>query len=428
MTSLATEKTQRQIRNMYRGARGRTAGAGCCAVLLAMLAGCGDDRRPGGTGVDGGGTAQPLYIVAGTIFGMESVTYVVPVPSLAAGTPIDYGQGIEVPGGAGVYGRDRAGHFFVGSGDSPILTRWDVTADGKLTQGKTLSFANYGLSNALVNNSGVVFLSPTKAYFIHQEDLRGVIWNPSTMEIVGALALPPELKKDGFVVVFDGKAQRQGDDLHLVATWANHTDGKYPPGAMVVTIDTTSDAVVSKELDARCSQVSDSMKDPNGDLYYSCSSWSAATHRVLGAEYAAEACLLRIRKGERQFDPSFYVKLSELTGGQVAGALVPGRGAEGFIRVLDEQMFPTAGKTVREVTGAEAWRWWRLDLDKMTASVIDGLAPSAAGSTELNIDGAVYTSLSKSDFSETTLIEMTAMAGPRSGLVLRGFVHNALRL
>jgi len=279
-----------------------------------------------------------------------------------------------------------------------------------------------------VNNSGAVFLSSIKAYFIHQEDLKAVIWNPSAMTIEGTLALPPELKKDGFVVVFDGKAQRQGNDLYLVATWANHKDGKYPPGAMLVTIDTTTSTVVSKETDPRCSQVFDSMRHPNGDLYYACSTWSAATHRVLGDQYAAASCLLRIRRGERRFDPQFYIKVADLTGGQVTGELIPGLGSEGFIRVLDEKLFPIdSSKSVRDLTRAEAWRWWRLDLDKMTASATD-LAPSAAGATKIAIDGVVYTSLSKKDFSETTLVEMTATGGPRLGLVARGFVHNGLRM
>jgi hypothetical protein len=149
---------------------------------------------------------------------------------------------------------------------------------------------------------------------------------------------------------------------------------------------------------------------------------------VQGAPFAAPSCLLRIRPGERRFDPQFYVEASKLTGDQVAGSLVPGRGAEAFIRVLDEKMFPVKpGATVREVTGAEAWRWWRLDLDKMAATPTQ-LAPSAAGATEINVGGTVYTSLSKKDFSETTLIEMTASGDPRIALTARGFVDTGLRM
>jgi hypothetical protein len=402
------------------------AAAGCLLVPA-----CGDDGGPpmaagNQPAVEGAG---PLYVLGGTVFGTPLVSYVVPVRSLAAGTAVDYAAGIPIVGGSALYGPERAGHFFVGSGETPTLTRYEISREGVLSQGKSLSLAGQGFSTALVNRSGVVFLSPTKAYFIHQEDLKAVVWNPTTMEIEGAIELPPELQKPGYGVVFDGKAQRQGSDLLLVATWADHTNGRYPAGAVVLTIDTDTNTVVAKRDDPRCSQVFDSMKHPSGDIYYACSTWSAATNRVLGAEFAAPSCLLRIRAGQRHFDPDYYLKIADLTGGQVAGGLIPGRGTEGFIRVLDEALFPIVPTaTVAEVTGAQAWRWWRLDLDARTAAPLDGLAPSAAGGTEIAIDGTVYTALSKQDFSETTLIDLAAPEGPRLGLVARGYLDGGLRV
>jgi hypothetical protein len=401
--------------------------------IAALMAGCGGDgHRPTEEGTRpsvGAGAAGPLYVLGGTVFGTPAVSYVVPVRSLAAGTAVDYMAGIPIVGGAAVYGPERAGHFFVGSGETPTLTRYEVSPDGVFTRGKTLGLAGQGFSTALVNRSGVVFLSPTRAYFIHQEDLKAVVWNPTTMEIVRSIELPPELNRPGQVVVFDGKAQRQGSDLLLVATWADHINGRYPAGALVLTIDTGTDTVVAREEDARCSQLFDSMRHPSGDLYYACSTWSAATNRVLGAEFAAPSCLLRIRAGQRRFDPDFHLEVASLTGGQVAGGLIPGPGGEGFIRVLDEALFPIAASaTVSDVTGAEAWRWWRLNLDELTAAPVTALAPSAAGGTEIAIDGKVYTSLSREDFSETTLIDLAAPEGPRPGLVARGYLDGGLRV
>jgi hypothetical protein len=395
-------------------------------TTLPVLFGCGGkDDAPPATPVDAAG---PVYLLGGTVFGTPRVSYLVPIASLAAGTTVDYARGLEMTGGAGFYGVPGSGQVFVGSGESPELTRYLLDAGGTFVRGPTLSLAGQGFSTALVNDGGVVFLSETKAYFIHQEDLRAVIWNPSTMELVAPLPLPEELRRDGFQVVFDGKAQRRDDDLYLIASWADHTNGRYPAGTLLITIDTRTDAVVSRELDPRCGQVFGSVRHPSGDIYYACSTWAAATHRVLGQQYGSESCLLRVRKGERRFDPTFYVKLPDLVGGRVAGDLAGTAGTEGFMRVLDETTFPIpAQATVSEVTGAAAWRWWRLDLDRLEARPLD-LAPSAAGATELAIDGATFTSVSAADFSQTTLIEMTAPGGPRPSLTLRGFVHSGLRL
>ncbi|HEY0714445.1 MAG TPA: hypothetical protein VGF45_17305 [Polyangia bacterium] len=371
---------------------------------------------------------EPLYVVAGTVFGTPPVSYVVTTRSLAAGTKVAYEGGLPLFGGAVIFGTERAGHFFVGSGETPVLTRWEVSPDGDFRKGASMSLAAHGFSNTLTNEGGAVFLSPTKAYFIHQEDLKAIVWNPTTMEITGTLSLPAELKRDGFLLVLDGKARRRGNDLYLVASWADHTNGKYPAGSLLVTIDVTTNAVVAKEVDPRCGQLFDSVVLGNGDIYYGSTSWVAATNRVLGDGFGGEPCILRLANGQRRFDPAFQIRLRPLFG-SAAGALVAGGGTNVFVRALDETLVKIAAdSTPGDVAGAEAWRWWRLDLATMATTKIDSLAPSAAGGTEFTVDGRVFTSVSKKDFSETTLVEMTTAGGPQPGMVLRGYAERAIRV
>jgi len=100
-------------------------GAGGSAEAAASDAGAIEARLSDTAVPPSPDAAQPLYIVAGTIFGTSEVTYVAPVRSLAAGTQIDYAKALEITGGAGVYGPERTGHFFVGSSESP------TSQDGK---------------------------------------------------------------------------------------------------------------------------------------------------------------------------------------------------------------------------------------------------------------------------------------------------------
>jgi hypothetical protein len=390
------------------------------------------DARDGGAAndaSDGGADVgpAPIFVLGGTVFGTPTVTYVVTSRSLEAKTIVDYEAGLPLFGGAVVLGPELTGHFFVASGESPTITRWAVSAEGHFSKGPTMSLAAHGLSSALINPGGAIFLSPTKAYFIHQEELKAVIWNPTTMEITGTLALPAELVRPGFVVVLDGKAQRRGKDLYLVASWADHTNGKYPAGSLLVTIDTTTDTVVSKEVDSRCGQLFDSVALPSGDIYYASTPWVAATNRVLGKDVGGEPCILRLPNGQRRFDPAFQADMRTLFG-STAGALVSGGGTTAFVRVLDETLVKFTSTTIpADVAGAEAWVWWRLDLSTMATSKTN-LPPSAAGGTEFTIEGRVFTSVSKQDFSETTLVEMTAPGGPKPGMVLRGYAESGLRV
>ncbi|MEM9696127.1 MAG: hypothetical protein AAGA56_26520, partial [Myxococcota bacterium] len=93
----------------------------------------------------------------------------------------------EVVGNARVY--TQPGKLWVGSGESPTITRYGTTAAGALAPAEELTVSLAGLGFAQ-SPFGHVFISDTQAYLFGPTVAR---WNPETMELEGDIGLEPAI-------------------------------------------------------------------------------------------------------------------------------------------------------------------------------------------------------------------------------------------
>jgi hypothetical protein len=61
-------------------------------------------------------------------------------------------------------------------------------------------------------------------------------------------------------------------------------------------------------------------------------------------------------------------------------------------------------------------------------SPVDALEPSTSDVLWFQVDGKVYGTETTADYSETTLIELTADGGPRRALTAPGLLHGVTRV
>jgi hypothetical protein len=391
-----------------------------CASLTLAPVGCGD------SGPDDGIGSGPAYLVGTRVFGdMGAATsYFHVLPSIEQGTKVDRAQALEVPGPAKLYAAYDLGWFAVGDGESPTITRYTLEDSGGLKPGAAISLQAYGVDSLW---DTLYFVSPTKAYYPDRAGTQLIVWNPTAMEITGSITLT-ETARPGYLALYGYTPVVRGNELLFSVGWFDwETNDTILPETGLVVIDTASDSVARFDVDTRCGGITQTIGTPSGDSYLVSSALAGAGYRL--GRLATAPCALRVGATSDALDPAYLVQLGDLTSGALAGEPVQGGGGRIFLRVLDESLASVAADdNTWDLTGQLAWTWWRWDVGTNVASRVTELGPATADVLSFEIDGRVFGSETKADYSETTLIELTAAGGPRRALTAPGFLHGIARI
>jgi hypothetical protein len=392
------------------------------AVLLfsSSLAACSGSSGAG----PGGGVRETAYIAATRIWDDTATnSYFHVLPSIANGTPVDASKALEVPGAAKLFAY-ADGWFAVGGGEAPTITRYALDARGALVKGDSISLANYGVTDLW---DSLYFVSAEKAYYPDTKGSQLIVWNPRAMVVTGSVALPQTVR-EGYLTYYGLTPIHRGSDLIFSVGWFDwlESDTILPETGLVV-LDTTTETVKRYDVDPRCGGVTQAMELTSGDAYFVSSALAGAAYRV--GRLATAPCALRVPAGHDTFDPSYDVKLATLTGGALAGEPAPASGDELFLRVLDDAVATVkADSHTWDLTGQAAWRWARWNVATNQLAPVADLQPSTADVFWFRVDGKVFASETKTDYSETTLIDLLAPEGARRAVTVPGFLQNITRV
>ncbi|MEO0604106.1 MAG: DUF4374 domain-containing protein [Myxococcota bacterium] len=340
---------------------------------------------------------------------------------------IDAGDSVPLPAGSRFVRGPVAGSFIVTSGEAPEAIRFDVDADGTVTETGRIAFAGVGLSGVPPN---IVVVSETKAYYLSEASGLGFVFDPTAMVItdeidLGLLASPDPANLEGVLGV---SPAQDGDVLLFPMLYRDLDQGTAATLARVVVLDTVTDAV-SVIDDERCSYLTNVAVADNGDVYVSSDAFNGAVRGAL-PDATGPSCILRIRAGQRVFDPSFYVETEALTGTPVSGGLVAAGGDEVYVLGYDETVSPL-GASFPEINGTPAWRTYRTRLgDTMPpGEVVDGIPLRSSGvGVPIEAEGALYDAVAAADFSSTALYRLDDPSAPTDALVLPGFQFGVIDL
>jgi hypothetical protein len=388
----------------------------CAPALVA----CGSDDTtisplPGAAAGSQEPNAGPLYVIHSTIDTADTRTgYLVTTSSLEGDVDVDVTQGIEIPGGGYLYASEDARFFLIGGSEEPTFTRYELGPSGQLIEGGTVSFAPLGVQFTYRH---VIFVDDQKAYFLDESQLQVISFNPTTMAINGAISV------DDF---------RCAEEQTSFGTPIRRQDGFYFPrgcwdpdvtssGASLVHLDPVTDEVRVMH-DPRCMGMQVGILADSGDAYWF-SDHDASVEWTYQRREAPHDCSLRLRAGDTAFDPEWELDLTTRTGGVSAIASVPAADSTIWVRVFEPSAFAGSIPVAEIDWGLAAWRWGRLDVESDTAVELDqesGLVVSYG--FPIHVDGRSFSPASNSDYSETTLVELTD-----SGIAQRVHVQGELR-
>jgi hypothetical protein len=390
-------------------------------VPVLLLAACGDGPTMMMPPTDGAATTD-VFVVATTLNANtpSATSLLITTPTLADGTTLDYTRAISVADTVSLFGVEGSGHVYATQAMTPTVTRYEVAADGTLTPGTVLSFAQFGLGSGYSTRS-IAFVSDSKAYLLDDTSLQAITFDPSQMVVGHAIDLSA-MKEPGWHANFAYNVPVRGNQVVVAGFYYDQTFSMTIPKTALALIDGASDAVTVLH-DTRCGAFSTVATAPNGDLYFGSDTYSVAINRVAGDSAAPPGCLLRMKAGENAFDAGYFVQTKDLTGGQPAGAAVPGEGNSIWIRAFDESLFTVTNITsATTLLAAPAWHWWKLDLANPTGPAVE--SPFAPGAGEVKwfaAGGHGWAGNAVQDYTTSNVLDMTGPGAPLQGLSLKGF-------
>lgn len=375
------------------------------ALLLGAGAGCGSDRDwttvtepnlPAPAGETPAGEApaseaeaepSPLYAIMYEVYDdMGSTSYLSVLDTLDIDS-VDTSTSRE-------YGRGRAfvqaynGWLFVGDAESPTVTRFSVSDTGELIEPLQISFLNYGLQQGQFDSWNATFISPTKAYLMDFGQGRTIIWNPSTMQLVGAIEPPDEFFRDGLSLEGSPGSVR-GNRLYRTFNWVNYDTAEYSTDFLLATYDLDTDQLLSLATEARCPVPGNLVhQDEAQNIYFSNWIWPVAGTIMRGAP---TSCVLRINAGEDGFDPGWTLDYGDLTDGRRGAMFTYLQDNRALLSAFyDERTSFDATTSPWSYVGSLNWRIWSADLDSMTATPVDGIGFNGGAYTPVQFDGRLF--------------------------------------
>lgn len=281
-------------------------------IVLAATFGvaCGNDATA--TRYDSAGT-QPAVLVGVIVDNPDGRNiYVGAVPDVPEGE-LDYSDFLELGNvDLSTYG----GWVFAWERGAAVITRYGVREDFSLFEdGKKLSFLGYSGGGEVVGGE-LAFISSTRAYALSSELDVVVIWNPTTMEITGTIPMQPPDVPEGFVS-FAHHPAVAGDKVIWEIVSTNEETEEIHHAVMLAVASTETDEPVRYVTDERCAGANGGHLDEHGDYYVRADAYWGR-YAAYGARASeVQSCVLRLRAGESEFDPTYLLSMESLTGSRI---------------------------------------------------------------------------------------------------------------
>jgi hypothetical protein len=394
------------------------------AAALCLGAGCSSSATSGGEG--GASNSSELFAVPTQIFGADFLTatsYVPLVPSLDVSR-------IELDGAREIDARATMAHvgkwLFLASSTSPVIERFEVTDAGKLKPAGRLSFAERGLPDYFsIDEWGAAVVSPEKAYVFNTSDGSHVVWNPTTLEIVGEIP-GPDILVEGYTL--ESVAIVRGNYMYRVFTLLNYESWDFLAEPQYLAVyDVRTDELISISQDGRCPQLySRPFADEAGDIYFSNYIWTPV---ISAMGTYPKSCALRVKSGEAEFDPDYKLDFAEeLTDGREAGILRYLGDGQALLDVFhDERVTFEEDSDPEEIANTPNWRIWSVDLKTKTGSPLAEFDFKTAGYQDASVDDRTFLMVPNDDYSETTSYEVVS-GEPKQRFKIQGSSYQMARL
>lgn len=362
-----------------------------------------------------------VYVTDDTVSGYVTLTDTLDISAL----PEEGAR--EFPGYAFISSVD--GKLLVSDGESPTITRFDITPDLDWQELDRVSFANAGVTGGGAGFERHWFLNSTTAY-VTLDVTKRVIWNPTDMVISGVMedsALEPE--RDGLQL--DATFNRQPRMLEgpiLKPFYYRDADWfRFGQTTSIAVYDRTTH-VEQKIVDVPCPSLEVPSQDEVGNTYFS--SWTYGPVLGLYGE-GPELCVRRI-KPDSTLDEAWEPDLTAWTGGRPVNVFRYMRAGKAVGTVLHTDEVDIdygAGYNDEDAARLDShWRLWFFDLEAETAKPIENVDATGSGFFWSNLDGRSFVFAPNADWSRSKVYELDTEGNATERFETNGFVNDWVRV
>lgn len=387
-------------------------------AVLGWVSACGDD----GSSSPPATTEDRAFIFFNRILQAPGRTNFVSVlPDLDASEVDISGAQLELGGFSRV--REFEGDLLVFFGESGEIARYTVEADFSLTEQARFSMQSEGVTS-FVNS--IVFLSPTRAYYIHADQAQVVVWNPSEMTLTGTF--PLDLRVEGFPEVILGPPSLLGDRVLVPVAWLDATEVEPRPVVGIAQISATQDELISVVVDSRCGFSLSGFVD--GGRYYVVGDWRAGVYRIYSPDPLPPACLLEFDPDTGTFSDSFLDLEAVTNAPALSGVFGLGNGtfaARVYDSPIDVSQIPDDFPNPAEYFGLELWRWGTIDIETGETELVTDLPLSSLSFAPIVIDGQLYIGVAQESLGNSTLFRIDGSSATAT-VRAAGEILNVLRI
>jgi hypothetical protein len=284
---------------------------------------------------------------------------------------------LEMPGGAEVKTHD--GRLFLGDGETYTFTRYDVEADRLVERG------SIGLADRGMTFMNELHFNGRRAFIVNSDQLEVIEWDTETMSVTNSYDISA-LEREGWGYEYRGGHLR--DDGVLFFIWAYTNDRTAFINDFVVGVFDTNTGALEVIVDEACpaSAGFGGFFDEVGDLYLPADSFGGFTF-FDGAD-PKDACVRRIKAGERNIDPTYTFQPVTALGGLAPWGLYYAGQGIAYTTAVDPARLPEYDSVFSFIFDT-IHEGYALDLAAGTAEKIDEMPPDAVGFESVTIEGQV---------------------------------------
>lgn len=245
------------------------------------MPGCSDDST--GDAVDGDG---PVYATMTNVYSDEDRTVYVALTDTLDLDAIDFDEAYELPGVGNL--EAVGGKLLLSSGETPLITKFDVAPPATWLEQGTISFANFPLEDDA--NFFYQYLVDEHAMYLPFEGYKGIVWDPTELAILDVMedsALEPEL--DGLTLTPGGNRSgiRYEGPVMQPFFYKDEDWFEFAPVSKIAVYDPVTHEE-TKVIEAPCAGLAVPSKDEAGNTYFSTWDYSPI-HALYGQGPASPA-------------------------------------------------------------------------------------------------------------------------------------------